>query len=137
MTDPDDIDLLAASLRADAADLDVYARVLTNSLADALPAEVVEVERNQSFRDRVAGRPGGVVGIRILLGDTTLELAAAKSVPVAKVVRIVRGVTISSREVSLAEWSKQLAEALAERARDSAAARDALAGLLGQPRSAS
>jgi hypothetical protein len=137
MTEPTDIDLLAASLRADANDLDVYARVLTGSLSAALPAEMVEVQRDQSLRDRLAGRPGKVEGIRVLLGETTLELTAGRGVPVGRVVRVVRGVTISSHEVDLAEWSRLLAESLAERARESSSARDALAALLGQAGSAS
>ncbi|HWA67854.1 MAG TPA: hypothetical protein VG899_15940 [Mycobacteriales bacterium] len=137
MTSPDDIDLLAASLRADAVDLDVYSRVLSTSLAEALPPEMLEVEHDQSMRDRIAGRPGKVIGIRILLGETTLELEAAKHLPTARVVRRVRGVTIANREVDLAEWSRLLADALAERARESTAARDALAGLLGQSRNES
>lgn len=137
MTQPDDIDLLAASLRADVADLDTYSQVLTTSLADALPAEMVEIERDQSLRERLAGKPGVVTAIRLQLGETTLELARGKGLPVARVVRVVRGVTISTREVAMAEWSKLLAEALALRAHDSAAARQALAGLLGQARSES
>jgi hypothetical protein len=137
MTTPEDIDLLAASLRADASDLDVYSRVLTTSLSDALPAEMLQIECDPSMRDRLAGRPGKVVGIRILLGDTTLELKRGAGAPVAKVVRVVRGVTIASHEVELGEWSKLLADALAERARASSSARDALAGLLGQPRNES
>jgi hypothetical protein len=135
MTSPEDIDLLAASLRADAADLDLYARVLTTSLSDALPADMLEIEHDQSLRDRLAGRPGRVAGIRVLLGDTTLELSAGRGLPKARVVRVVRGVTIASREVEIAEWSRLLAEALAERARESSSARAALAALLGQPRS--
>lgn len=137
MAQPDDIDLLAASLRADATDLDVYSRVLTTSLAEALPSEMIVIDRDQSLRDRVAGRPGKVCGIRILLGDTTLELTAGRRLPVARVVRVVRGVTIASHEVDMAEWSRLLAEALAKVAQESAAARDALAGLIGQPRNAS
>ena len=137
MTEPADIDLLAASLRADAGDLDIYARVLTDSLSDALPEGMVEIERDQSLRDRLAGRPGTVERIRVLLGETSLELAAGRGIPVARVVRSVRGVTISSREVELAEWSRLLAESLADRARESSSARDALAALLGQPLSES
>jgi hypothetical protein len=137
MTEPDEIDLLAASLRADATDLDLYSRVLTSSLSDALPPEMVAIERDQSLRDRMAGRPGTVVGIRVLLGETTLELLRGSGIPAARVVRVVRGVTIASREVDMGEWSRLLAGALAERARESAAARAALEGLLGQSRSES
>ena len=45
---PDQVDQLAAALRADAGDLDVYARVLTDSLVDALPDGVVRVDRDRS-----------------------------------------------------------------------------------------
>lgn len=137
MTEPEDIDLLAASLRADAADLDVYSRVLTSSLADALPEGMVEIEREQSLRDRLAGRPGKVVAIRVRFDDTALELARSNGLPAARVVRVVKGVTIANRDVELAEWSRLLASELADRARESAAAREALSGLLGQARSES
>ena len=42
-----------------------------------------------------------------------------------------RGVTISRREVSLAEWSEHLAEQLARFAEKNSAARDAILRLLG------
>src|SRR5436305_369729 len=51
-------DLVAAALRADSADVAVYARVLTESLGDALPAGCVGVERVRSVSDRLHGRPG-------------------------------------------------------------------------------
>jgi hypothetical protein len=127
-----DVDALAAALRADSADLDVYARVLTTSLAEALPEGMVEIQRDQSMRDRLAGRPGVVRTLRIALGDTSLELARGKSgSPEARCARVVRGVTISTKEISVEEWTRQLADCLAERAKDSAEARAALARMLG------
>ena len=129
----DDVDALAAALRADASDLDVYARVLTTSLAAALPAEMVGVDRDRSLADRLAGREGRVRAIRIALGDWELTLSPGDSgVPVAQARQKVRGVAISSREVSLDEWATLLATGLAKRARDSADARAALGRLLGQ-----
>jgi hypothetical protein len=128
-----DVDALAAALRASSADLEIYARVLTVSLSEALPAGMVEVQRDQSLRDRLAGRPGVVRSVRISLGDTSLELARGDAgAPVARTARAVRGVIISSKEVSVAEWTRLLADQLAARARDSEAARAALAKLLGQ-----
>jgi hypothetical protein len=132
----DDVDALAAALRADAADLDVYARVLTTSLAAALPAEMVGIDRDRSLADRLAGREGKVRGIRIALGDWELMLSPGRSrsgVPLAQARQKVRGVAISSREVSLDEWAQLLATGLAKRARESADARAALRRLLGQP----
>lgn len=133
LTPPEDVDLLAAALRADAADLDVYARVLTTSLAAALPAEMVGIDRDRSFADRVAGRPGKVRGIRIALGDWELTLSPGPAgIPLAQARQKVRGVAISSREVTLDEWTRLLADGLAKRARESADARAALGRLLGQ-----
>jgi hypothetical protein len=130
----DDVEAIAAALRADVADLDVYARVLTSSLAEALPAGMVGVDRDRSLADRLAGRPGRVRGIRVALGDWELTLTPGRGgVPVAQARQKVRGVAISSREVTLEEWVRLLAQGLARRARESAAARAALAGLLGQP----
>jgi len=51
-------------------------------------------------------------------------------VPVGQARQKVRGVTISSREVSLDEWTRLLATGLAKRAKESAAARAALQRLL-------
>jgi len=133
MSPADDVDALAAALRADAADLDVYARVLSTSLAAALPAEMVGIDRDRSFSDWLAGRAGTVRGIRIALGDWELTLSPGRSgVPVAQARQKVRGVAISSREISLDEWTRLLATGLAKRARESAEARAALARLLGQ-----
>jgi hypothetical protein len=128
----EDVEALAAALRADTADLEVYSRVLTSSLADALPAGMVDVERDQSMRDRLAGRPGVVRTLRVGFGEVSLELARGKAgTPVARAARAVRGVVISSREITVDEWTRLLADQLALRAQDSAAARAALARLLG------
>jgi hypothetical protein len=130
--EPDDVDALAAALRADTADLDVYARVLTTSLAEALPEGMVTVEHDRSLGDRMAGRPGTVRSLRIEAGDATLELARGRGgVPIARVARAVRGVVISSKEVPVEEWVQALADHLASRAKESASARAALARLLG------
>jgi hypothetical protein len=127
-----DIDMLAAALRADVADLDVYARVLTNSLAAALPEGMVLIERDPSLRDRLAGRPGSVTSIRLDFGELGLELRPRRGgEPSARAVRVVRNVVISTRDIGLDEWSRLLAENLAQRASESAAARQALGRLMG------
>jgi len=67
----------------------------------------------------------------VRLGDRTLELAAQHGRLVATSAREVRGVVISRQEISVAEWTRQLAQYLAETAAESADARVALAKLLG------
>lgn len=131
---PDDVDAIAAALRADTADLDVYANVLTTSLADALPEDLVTVERTRSMSDRMSGRPGAVRRIALHLGDWELTLSRhGRSSLVAHARQKVRGVVISNREVPVDEWVQLLASHLAQRARQSAEARAALGRLLGQP----
>jgi hypothetical protein len=130
--DGTDVAALAAALRADASDLDVYAKVLTSTLADALPPGMVEVERDRSLSVRLAGRPGTAVAVRVRAEDLTLELATDRSGRTqARVVKEVRGVVISRQEVTIAAWAQLLAEHLAALARQSQEASTALARLLG------
>ncbi|MHB1614380.1 MAG: hypothetical protein ACYCXA_14640 [Actinomycetes bacterium] len=118
-------------LRSDSGDLETYARVLSSSLAEALPVGMVTLERERSVRDRMSGRPGRVVTIRVDAGASLLELAlGAGGRPAARVVSQVGGVVISRREVGLAEWTQALAEQLARLAAESSAAREALRRLL-------
>ena len=52
MTEHDDalsLDMVTAALRADSTDVAIYARVLTQSLGEALPAEYVTVDRERTM----------------------------------------------------------------------------------------
>lgn len=124
------VEQVAAAIRADAADLDAYHRVLSNTVGDLLPEGMVEVDRDRSLSDRMAGRPGKATAIRIRLGDATLELVSARGRLVATVAQAVRGVVISRREVPVDDWTRQLASYLAGAASESAAARASLGRLL-------
>ena len=53
MSEPADglsLDMVTAALRADSADVAIYARVLTESLGDALPPGCVTIEDRKSTR---------------------------------------------------------------------------------------
>jgi hypothetical protein len=66
MTEHDDalsLDMVTAALRADSTDVAIYARVLAQSLGEALPADCVSVERDRSMSDRMRGRPGEIAKI--------------------------------------------------------------------------
>jgi hypothetical protein len=130
--EPRDVELLAASLRADNSDLDAYHSVLSRTIGDLLPAGMVEVERERSLSDRMAGRSGRATAISLHLGERTLELRAVRGRLVATAAQEVRGVVISRREITVAEWAQLLANYLAAIARESAEAREALGRLLGQ-----
>jgi hypothetical protein len=128
--EPSSVDLLAAALRAERADLDLYERVVLGALSEALPQGVVEVTRVRSVADRLAGRPGRVQAIAVELGEHRLELAGGHRGLVATVTRKVRGVSISRKEVTIEEWTKLLAEHLALVAARDATARAVLERLL-------
>lgn len=126
-----ELDLLTAALRADAGDVDVYARVLTETLGSTLPAGMVEVERDRSMKDRLAGRPGRATAIRVHGTNRSLELEAGKGTPAARIVREVRGVVIARDQVGLDVWIAALADEIAATAAGSATAREALSAFLG------
>jgi hypothetical protein len=129
--EPGSFHSVAAALRADASDVGSLTRVLTATLGDALPAGMVEVERDRSLGDRLAGRPGRPVAVRVRTDEHVLELRTAGRAPAAEVQHVVRGVVLSRRQVGLDEWVDVLAQELTALARRDAAARQAVSRLLG------
>jgi hypothetical protein len=133
MTEPADglsFDMVTAALRADSADVAIYARVLTQSLGDALPPDCVTVERERSMSDRMRGRPGEVSKITVRLGDQVLALGLQAGRPAAEICREVRGVVLSRQPVGLQEWVDELARALVNHAQQNAHAAEALRKLV-------
>ena len=133
MTEPGDalsFEMVAAALRSDSADVAVYARVLTDSLGDALPAGVVTVDRPRTMSDRMRGRPGEVTKITVRLGDQVLTLGVQDGRPAAEICREVRGVVLSRRPVQLTEWAAELAKALVTYADQNAQAAQVLRRLV-------
>ena len=126
-----DVELLAAALRQDSADLDVYAKVLSVNLVESLPQGAVQVERKRSMADRVAGREGTVTSLDVALGDLRLALRLDRGQLVGEIRKVVRGVALSSQQVGLDEWIAALARGLADSAASSARAREALQKYLG------
>jgi hypothetical protein len=136
MTEPDNgtggpsLDMVTAALRADSTDVAIYARVLTESLGEALPPGCVTVERERSMSDRMRGRPGQVSKITVRLGDRVMTLGVKDGVPVAEVGSEVRGVVLSRTPVQPGVWAEELARALVAHAEDNAEAARALRRLV-------
>jgi hypothetical protein len=124
------LDMVMAALRADSGDVTTYARVLTQSLGDALPAGNVTVDRDRSVSDRMRGRPGAVTRISVRLGDQVLNLSVRGGAPAAEVCREVRGVVLSRQPVQLGDWIAELSRALLAHAEQNAAAAQALRRLV-------
>jgi hypothetical protein len=123
-----DIDQLSAAIRADASDTDSFFRVLAQKLADALGDRVVIRREGGLFK-----REKPAVGITVDLASgagIVLEANRKGGGIDCTVNKPVRGIVISSKEVTLAEWVDSLAKALAEEAHQSQQTWSALHGLL-------
>ena len=93
---------------------------------------MVEVEHRRSLSDRLSGRAGRPVAVVVHGADRELHLReAAHGAVDAQIHQVVRGVVISRRTVGVDEWLQALAENLTRIAARDAAARAALARLLG------
>jgi hypothetical protein len=133
MTEPGDgpdLDMVTAALRADSADVAVYARVLTESLGGALPPGCVTIERDRTMSDRMRGRPGEVSGITVRLGERVMSLIVRAGRPSAEICREVRGVVLSRQPVQVQDWVAELARALVSYAEQNAQAAEALRRLV-------
>ncbi len=133
MTEHDDalsLDMVTAALRADSTDVAIYARVLTQSLGEALPAEYVTVDRERTMSDRMKGRPGEISKIVVRLGDLQMTLGVRNGQPVAEICRAVRGVVLSRQTVPIQEWAATLAGALVSYAEQNAQTAQALRKLV-------
>ena len=123
--------MVTAALRLDSTDAAIYAGVLTNSLAEALPPGYVTVERERSMSDRMRGRPGEVSKVAVRVGDQVMTLEVKKNgQPAAEICREVRGVVLSRQAVPLQQWASTLASALMSHAESNAAAAVALRKLV-------
>lgn len=121
-----EVELLAAALRRDSADLNLYVNVLSANLADSLPPGAVRVKRRRSLAERVAGREGSVAELDVALGEQRLSLRMDRGRVAGEICHEVRGIVLSRRPVGLDEWIDALARSLAEAAASNARAREAV-----------
>jgi hypothetical protein len=113
------------------ADVASMTKILTATLADLLPPDLVRVEHRRSFADKLAGRAGEPVAVSVVAGDRELTLRArGHGGTEATSAHIVRGVVLSRTPVSIPEWIDALATELDRAAARDEAARAALDRLL-------
>jgi hypothetical protein len=120
-----DLDLLAASLRADTSDTAAFLEALAAKLEDAFPGQV-EVER----KGRLFGGAKRVRRIRVRLGDTHYEIEGEGGVCVGRRRSVVRGIALKSEDLSIDAWIEALSGDLLELAQRSERGRIALERLL-------
>jgi hypothetical protein len=127
-----DLEMLAAALRKHSEDLSLYASFLLNVLSSALPGEIVTVRREGKIKARFAGRSEpAVLAVEINLGDQRYDLVRTEyGKPLTASIRHAPGgVVMSTRVVTIDEWSRAMAAELAQFATSNAAAAAVLARL--------
>lgn len=126
--EPDDFEMVAASLRADAGDIPAFVEGLAQKLEGALPGHVsVERHAKKMFsHDKVVRKVTADVGdCRYTLdsdGHGAVACGRGKSV---------RGIVLKTDQLELAQWIEALAHDLAAQAAVSEQSRMALERLLG------
>lgn len=120
-----DLDLLAASLRADAGDLRAFVEGLAVKLEEAVPG-AVRVERRRSG---MFG-PKEITRITLDAGDRRLELRAGGGSIETLSSRLSGGIVLKSEPVDTDAWLTALGEALSREAQRSEKTRLALERLL-------
>jgi hypothetical protein len=117
-----EVDVLACSLQMDKDESGDLLEYLATKLSGALPDET-EVTRGGWLLS--SKKP--VVGLSITLGEIGFQIVREKKGTLtAREMKIVRGVTLSTKEVSTDKWVQDLAEALARLAEKNNRTRDAL-----------
>jgi hypothetical protein len=119
-------DLLAASLRADSADLAAFAEALATKLEEALPDRCA-VERRG---DGMFSRTKHVRAISVRMDDGVYSIAFAGGAATAERRTEVRGVTIKRDALAVDAWIDALSRSLAELATRSEQTRSSLGRLL-------
>jgi hypothetical protein len=120
-----DLDLIAASLRTDASDLDAFVETLAIKLEEVLPSGVRVERRRNGLRG-----PKLVRRIAVDADGLRFELRAENSDLDARCSRLSGGIVLKSESVDVDAWLAALGEALAAEARRSQTTRQALERLL-------
>ena len=122
-----DMDLLAASLRADSSDVSVFVESLAAKLEEAVPGRVrIDRRRSGMFG------PKAVRGVAVDLGDRRLELRTDGGRVETRCARLSGGIVLKNEVLETDEWLAVLSDALAAEARRSETTRKALERLLMQ-----
>jgi hypothetical protein len=127
-----DLELLASQLRKHSDDLSLYAGFLLNVLSAALPGEIVTVKREGKIKARLGGRSEpAVLAVSVHLGDRRYHIERSEiGRPLSAMIQHQSGgVVLSTKNVTIDEWSRSMAQELTAVAGSNAAAAEILARL--------
>jgi hypothetical protein len=116
------VEMVAASLRADTTDLNTFMEALATKLAGALPNQTEVIRHHGLF-----SRDHSVEQIAISLGDAQYRIARdRRNILSTSRAKIVRGIVLKTDEISMDQWIQELATNLSQEAARSEGARIAL-----------
>jgi hypothetical protein len=118
-----DFELLAASLRADTSDMQMWITMLGRKLEGALP------QRVRLYRSGVFSS-GAVKSIEVELGAWRLALRLEHGYPLAERTHVVRGIALKTEQLTLDSWIASLSQGLFDLAATSAREHAAIESLL-------
>src|SRR5881396_3375542 len=122
LQEPLQMELLAASLRADSTDNKAFLEALATKLAGSLPNQTTVIRHSSIF-----SREHPVKEITVTMGDYQYRIGREKQGPiVTQRAKVVRGIVLKTEQIPMDQWIDELADALTHEAANSAQARIAL-----------
>jgi hypothetical protein len=122
LSEPLQMELFAASLRADYTDVKAFLEALAVKLEGSLPNYTTVTRHSSLF-----SREHPVKEITVSLGEYQYRIGKERQGPlVAQRAKIVRGIVLKTEQIPVEQWIEELAQALAQLATHSAQARAAL-----------
>jgi len=119
---PLQMEILAASLRADTTDLKAFLEALAVKLEGSLPNHTTVTRHSSIF-----SREHPVKEINVTLGDYQYRISRERQGPIiTQRAKVVRGIVLKTDQIPLEQWIEELAAALAEVAASNSQARIAL-----------
>ena len=122
LSEPLQVEMLAASLRADTTDLKVFLEVLATKLSGSLPNQTQVLRHSSLF-----SREHPVREIVVTLGDYRYHVIKEREGTIKSFrAKIVRGIVLKTEEIPMEQWIEELAEGLVQAATGSTQTRIAL-----------
>jgi hypothetical protein len=122
LSGPLQVEMFAASLRADSTDLKAFLEALATKLEGSLPSQTIVKRQSSLF-----SREHPVQEISVRLGDYEYRVSRQRQGPLeTQRAKVVRGIVLKTEQIPMDEWIEELAGALAQEAAQSASAHAAL-----------
>ena len=122
LQEPLQMEMLAASLRADSTDNKAFLEALASKLSGSLPNQTTVIRHSSLF-----SREHPVKEITVTMGDYQYRIGREKQGPiVTQRAKVVRVIVLKTEQIPMDHWIDELADALAHEAANSAQARIAL-----------